>query len=135
MRQKIPTVLLVDDDEAVNFINERVLRKTGVADRIVAVTGGQEALDYIVGEQVPDLILLDINMPGMSGWEFLEKFEQLEERYRTPTVIMMLTTSLNPDDEARGRALGVIEDFMRKPLTAEHARSMHQRFWTRADAR
>ncbi|MDW3209783.1 MAG: response regulator [Reichenbachiella sp.] len=122
--KKLNCILLIDDDEPTNFLNEMIISQLNCTESIVAVQSGREALDYL-GSQVdgqfpqPDLILLDINMPGMNGWEFLVKYKNLDESQKGKVIIMMLTTSLNPDDEAKAHGIKDIKSFMRKPLTKE----------------
>lgn len=122
--KKLNCVLLIDDDEPTNFLNEMIIAQLNCTESIVAVQSGREALDYLGAKEEgqypqPDLILLDINMPGMNGWEFLEKYKELDASQKGKVIIMMLTTSLNPDDEAKAHGIADIKSFMRKPLTKE----------------
>lgn len=122
MKRKLNCVLLIDDNEADNFLHEKILRKAGITDHVVSVKGGQEALEYLTSEnkdenQQPDIIFLDINMPGMDGWEFLEEYNKLYKKHRGRMIVVMLTTSLNPDDSKRAQTVSVIDIFKNKPLT------------------
>ncbi len=119
--KKLNCVLLVDDDEPTNFLNKLTLKKTGAVEKIVTAFDGQEALDYIEKHQnsnLPELIFLDINMPLMNGWEFLEEYQSLHFD-KKPPVIIMLTTSVNPDDEEKSKKYPSITGFMHKPLKVE----------------
>jgi CheY-like chemotaxis protein len=116
--------MLVDDDAFDNFFHERVIRKCNAANKVVVKESGKEALEYLQSEKDPenphpDLIFLDINMPGMNGWEFLEEFKQLDKKFQSKMVIIMLTTSVNPEDEAMAKKYNVLADFKTKPLTEE----------------
>lgn len=124
MRLRLKTILLVDDDEATNFIHKMVLKQMGCTENIVVRENGIEALEYLTSSidgkyPQPDLILLDINMPRMDGWEFLEEYKNLDNDQLAKTVIVMLTTSLNPDDREKAGENPVITGFMSKPLTAD----------------
>jgi CheY-like chemotaxis protein len=68
---------------------------------------------------MPDLIFLDINMPGMNGWEFLDEYNKIMDPTKNSLVVTMLTTSDNPDDKARAKDWKFVSDFITKPLTKE----------------
>lgn len=117
-------IWLVDDDEPTNYLNTMILEEAGFDGRIVALQRGEEALRHLRSEEEgafpsPDLILLDLNMPGMDGWEFLDACRQSGAFAHGRPVIVILTTSLNPDEEDRARRLDEIDDFRQKPLTPE----------------
>lgn len=116
--------MLIDDDEPTNFVNQIVVEEADCAKKIVTAESGQEALDYIASvisepNSQPDLIFLDINMPGMNGWEFLDRYKLLPEAQKGAFVVVMLTASLNPDDSKRANEINKVGDFINKPLTVE----------------
>ncbi len=89
---------------------------------------GFKALEYLTTEvdgiyPQPALIFLDVNMPAMDGWEFLEKYHELPEDQRGNVVVFMLTTSLDPNDKQKSDQLGAA-GFIRKPLTAEQVKKI-----------
>ncbi|MGI4871872.1 MAG: response regulator [Janthinobacterium lividum] len=119
---KLPCTLLVDDDPTTNYLNRKLLETLGVTKRVLVALNGQEALHVLAAEcpadnspTCPTLILLDINMPGMNGFEFLEAFAHLPLAQRQAIVIVMLTTSMHPRDMQRLAALPVA-GFLSKPL-------------------
>jgi CheY-like chemotaxis protein len=126
MKTKLNSVLLVDDDEATNFINRRIIEKAGITDHIEVTYNGKEALDYLCcrgkyekeGAQFPKpmLILMDINMPVMDGWEFLNAYRELDSNKKNAKILVMLTTSFTADDKIRAENILEISGFQSKPL-------------------
>lgn len=135
---KLRSVLLVDDDEATNFINKLLINKVNLTDELVTTYNGKEAVDFLQkrgGEQatgsyhVPDLILLDINMPVMDGFGFLKEFETLDLPGKKNIVIAVLSTSLNPSDLEKVKDFGVT-DFLSKPLTKTTLQNLVEKHYT-----
>lgn len=124
--KSLDLILLVEDDDLVNFYNEFLLKDQGFTKEIAITENGQEALDYLAkcdagesGYKYPDLILLDINMPVMNGFEFMEKYEVREKERRAKALVVMLTTSMHPSDKARAEEFESIHDYLYKPLLSE----------------
>lgn len=114
--------MLVDDDPHDNFIHERVLKKSNRVSNIIVKVTGDTALEHIKQGDLkpdthPDLIFLDINMPGMNGWEFLDEYSKLDKELQSKAVVVMLTTSQNPDDAERANKHHVPVQYRTKPLT------------------
>ncbi len=119
--EKLSSVLLVDDDSTNNFLNELLFKSLSVTDRLLVAENGNQALDLIehtTGPDEPALILLDVNMPGMNGIQFLEAYRQLPQAQRNATVIIMLTTTMDAQDLGRLDELA-IAGLVSKPLTKE----------------
>ncbi|TGE29877.1 response regulator [Hymenobacter metallicola] len=130
--QKLSCVLLVDDDPITNFLNQRLLDELGLAEKLLVALNGKEAIALIEENcassspaDCPALVLLDVNMPVMNGFDFLDAYEQLEAAQQHPSVIIMLTTSLHPRDVQRVEALN-IAGFLNKPLTKEKVEGILQ---------
>lgn len=123
MKRKLKCILLIDDDEPTNFLNRMVIQEVNCTERIEIIQNARDALEYLVNTSAnhtkPDLIFLDINMPAMDGWEFVEKYNQLPEEQKAAIVVVMLTTSFNPEDELKAKRIAGIEDFYNKPLTQQ----------------
>lgn len=134
MNQKLKNILLVDDDEATNYIHKRVIMQMNCAENVVVKDSGIDALQYLKTETEgkypqPDLIFLDVNMPAMDGWEFLEEYNNLTEDQLAKSIIVMLTTSLNPDDRDKANTIPLISGFLSKPLTEEKMEQVQQNFF------
>ena len=121
--KKIACILLVDDDSTTNFLNELLLHDLDVAEQVLVAENGAEALKTLVQFPVsypsaPVLVLLDVNMPVMNGFEFLEAYQQVPQVPLRAVVIVMLTTSLHPRDMERIR-LWPVAGLVSKPLSKE----------------
>lgn len=122
MGKSINCVLLIDDDKATNFFNERVVSRHDSFNRVSTVQSGKAALEYLseVENQTaikPDLIFLDINMPAMNGWEFLMEFSKLNKNTIHGIKVILLSTSSNPDDVKESIKNHSVDDFINKPLS------------------
>jgi len=120
----VRNLMLVDDEEIDNEYHTMVIEGTGLVENITTALNGQEAIEKIeaaIGtDKLPDLILLDINMPVMDGFEFMESFSALKARKPLETVvIVMLTTSLLERDIERTREHSNLGGFLSKPLTED----------------
>ena len=139
MKKKLNLVLLVDDNADDNFFHRRVLEKAAIAGQIDEVHNGKEALEYLTntGKYVdrgadfprPDLIFLDINMPLMDGWELLEAYKKLDDGVKGGVIIVMLTTSKNPNDHVKSHAVDEVNDFLTKPLTREAIEAIFHKYF------
>ncbi|MCI4650166.1 response regulator [Phaeodactylibacter sp.] len=122
MTQKLNKILLVDDNEADNYLHKLIISEAEVAESVVDQPDGKAALEYLekgADQLPPDLIFLDINMPRMNGWEFLEAYAQLPDELQSAVVIVMLTTSVFSKDRERAERLPNFSGFLNKPLTEE----------------
>lgn len=124
MKTKLNCIILIDDNAATNFFHKVIIDKANCAEQCIAFQSGQEALSYLKNLEnrdfiKPDLIFLDINMPGMDGWQFLEHYNNLEKNQQAKVVVVMLTTSLNPADREKAKTMNLVYGFLNKPLTKE----------------
>ena len=122
--QKLNCILLIDDDDINNYMNERLIKKLNVSHNVKVTLNGKEGLEFIKhhcslnDDKCPELIFLDINMPVMDGFEFLQAFEGLNLENRERMNINILTSSHNEKDIAMLKVLGKF-NFINKPLTEE----------------
>lgn len=141
IRKRLNCVLLIDDDPATNFLHKLILEQTQIAQEIKIVYNGQEALDYLTRQNdyqdatdatapFPDLIFLDINMPIMDGWEFLDNYQQTFGQDNPAVVICMLSTALPTNVEQKLGDRGIpLENFIEKPLRRDRILSYLKKFF------
>lgn len=131
MKKKLNCILLIDDDSSCNFFHERLLKKMDCVESIEVASNGKEGLDFLKSKKNrPDIIFLDINMPKMNGWEFLEEYEKLSEEEKSKIIVVMLTSSLNPDDRTKAENFGTVKAFNPKYLDKEAVEKLLQDYFS-----
>lgn len=111
------TVLLVDDDPVVLFLHQMLVKKSGCAPETLDFKDGRQALDFILHnrEKAPFLILLDINMPVMDGWEFLEAIQEVGSK--EDFFVAIVSSSINKNDIHKAGEYPQVIDYLEKPLS------------------
>lgn len=132
--KKLDCILLVEDDDTINFYNQFLIQNLGITDNVVVTKNGKEALDYLEkagkGEaKSPSLILLDINMPVMNGFEFIEAYEGLPENWKSQILVVMLTTSLHDADLQRAKAHPSIAEYFYKPMMEQGLNDLVEKYF------
>lgn len=125
--KKYNTVMLIDDNDIDNFIDEKLIRAFDFAENVYIHTSAKSALeslknlsltqDKIPVELIPQYLFLDINMPFLDGFNFLDEFEKLDTQIKSMMKIVMLTSSVNPDDIEKSKKYPRVFKFIHKPLT------------------
>lgn len=132
--KKLKSILLVDDDDPTNYLHQMLISENNLSDQINIVRTGIEAIEFLSTTKnnqypCPDVIFLDINMPVMNGWQFLKSYRNLPEEQKANIIIIMLTTSLNPDDHVRAKEIQDVREFVTKPLTLEKFQRLIKEFF------
>jgi CheY-like chemotaxis protein len=125
-------VLLVDDDQVCNLISKKTLQRMGIVNEVHTALNGEEAInllnDYFQGAlSLPDVILLDLNMPIMDGFTFIEAFKKLNIPNKDSMRIVIVSSSQNPNDVRKAKEMG-ISVFLTKPVTETNLRSAFEDF-------
>lgn len=121
-------VMTIDDDSMGQMLSEIILSDQNFCDSIVKIYDGKMALDYFeeqsklpINEQkIPSLVLLDINMPIIDGWDFLNRYNAEFKSFHTRTKIIVLTSSLDPNTEIKAVEHPLIFKYIAKPLEHKH---------------
>lgn len=131
MTKKLDCILLVDDDNEDNHFHKIVLNEMNIADHIEVSTSGIDALRFLTDKEYPppSLIFIDINMPKMNGWEFLEAYQKLTEVKKAKIIIVMLTTSTHPNEKEKSAQFPEITSFNSKPLTEEMVNGILRKYY------
>lgn len=128
----INSVILIDDDRIFNLINEQTIHSSNFAIRVKAYTNAEVSLKELNDilqnnpEDFPEVIFLDINMPVMDGWQFLEKYKQLPADKIKNCKVYILTSSIDPNDMEKSRTYASVKDFITKPLTVEKLNKLRE---------
>jgi CheY-like chemotaxis protein len=132
---KYNAVMLIDDNEIDNLINQKIIESSNICSYILTHTGGKSAIEFLknaekfgsAGEKtfLPEIIFLDIDMPLMDGFQFLDEFENLSENIRTHCKIVMLTSSINSKDVKKSKKYLNVKEYINKPLTKESLKALN----------
>lgn len=124
MKRKLKSILLIDDREDCNYMHKMVIDDMDCAESIEIAYNGKQAIDFLKENaekalSQPEIIFLDLNMPVMDGWEFLEEYHKIKKEIKNDPILVMLTTSLNPKDQERAAQNKDVKEYVTKFLDEE----------------
>lgn len=122
--KKVPICCIIDDDPIFIYGTKRIIKQVDFSDQIMVYNNGQEAiegLNAIINTQqpLPDVIFLDLNMPIMDGWEFLEEFDKLTDHNLKRIIVYIISSSVDPRDLERIKNYKQVTNYILKPVTHE----------------
>lgn len=133
MSTKIPNLWIIDDDPMSSFYIKRLAELGELAHIITIYNTAQGAIDYLLHhkktvEHLPDIILLDIYMPEVDGWEFLSQLQTIEDQLIKKVAIYIISSSNHPKDLARAQAFPLVRAYFQKPVTLDVLKDMVSTF-------
>ncbi len=123
--KKIDTFCIVDDDVIYQFTTSILLKKTELVNKVIVFSDGLKAIDFLKEEignkdNIPDILLLDINMPVMDGWEFLEQYLLIKSSLPKTVVIYMVSSSVDERDILRAKSISALSGYLVKPISSQN---------------
>jgi CheY-like chemotaxis protein len=121
---KVKTIAIVDDDKIYTFLIKKTIEQTNLVDTIKVFDSGLDAIDFLKKnaanlDTLPEIILLDISMPVMDGWEFLEEYILLSPKLGRKITIYIISSSISPYDIEKAKSISLVTDFLIKPVSKE----------------
>lgn len=133
-KSKYKAVMLVDDNEIDNLINQKMIEAADITETIYTHTGAKSAIEFLrnlekveeLGNDIlPSVIFLDIDMPLMDGFQFLDEFDKLMAKTKDKCKIVMLTSSINPRDVTKSKGYVYVKKYINKPLSQENLENLN----------
>jgi CheY-like chemotaxis protein len=123
--KKVKTLGIVDDDKIYTFLVKRTIEQTNLVDLIKVFGNGLDAIDFLKKnadnpDSLPEIILLDLSMPVMDGWEFIEEYMLLSPKLGRMITIYIVSSSISPHDIAKAKSISSVTDFIIKPISKEN---------------
>jgi CheY-like chemotaxis protein len=128
MNQKITCI--IDDDEIYLFSVKKVIEINKLSEKVLEFKNGHDALQFFAeyhnnDELLPDVIFLDINMPVMNGWEFIEEFRKIRPSITKDITLYIVSSSVDKTDVDKARGLPTVHDYLTKPITASQLKNIY----------
>ncbi len=129
---KATRICIVDDDHIYRYMSSIMLQQCNFPQKLLFFTNGEEAINFLIDNvanatELPDVIFLDLNMPRMNGWEFLENYARLKPRLEKSITIYVVSSSISESDRRRAIEISDVSDYLIKPIdTAAFQRALEE---------
>ena len=135
MVKKLPIIGIIDDDTIYHFILTSIINKNKLAESILSFLDGEKAIQYLTenkmnNEKIPDVLFLDVNMPIMDGWMFIQEYARIKTDITKKTLVFMLSSSANPIDIERADKISEISNYIIKPINLEEVKIIFDSYKT-----
>ena len=135
MVKKLPIIGIIDDDTIYHFILTSIINKYKLAESILSFLDGEKAIQYLTdnktnNKKIPDVFFLDVNMPIMDGWMFIEQYARIKPDITKKILVFMLSSSMNPIDIERAGKISEISNYIIKPLNLEEVKIIFENYET-----
>ena len=126
---KVNTVCIVDDDQIYQVTSKKMIERINATNNILIFSNGEEAFHFLLQtvsdtDALPDIIFLDVNMPYMDGWQFLEAFETIKFRLPKKITIYVISSSVSETDIQRAKKIPAVKDYYIKPISIDQYSEM-----------
>lgn len=126
MKSSVQLACIIDDDNIYVNLVKKIIETKKLCKNLMVFTNGKESIDYFEAllqnldkENIPEIIFLDLNMPIMDGWEFLERFTKIKNKFNKVITLYVVSSSINPSDINRAKSLNTVTDYLIKPIGIE----------------
>lgn len=118
----VKNLLLIDDDEIFTFMTKKIIEQTHLAEQIKVFANGKDAIEFLKktvenDATLPEVIFLDLSMPVLDGWGFLEEYIKLKPRFGKKITLYIISSSVSPKDHERAKTYSDVSDFIVKPMS------------------
>lgn len=123
MAKKIKLACIIDDDNIYVNLVKKIIETKKLCDNLIIFRDGKEGIDYFEAllenlndKKIPEIILLDLNMPVMDGWQFIERFTAIKNRFDKTITLYVVSSSINGSDIERAKAISSVKNYLVKPV-------------------